>query len=588
MSKIVIGKAGHTNITLDLSTLLSTRMLLTADSGGGKTFAMKRICEQAFGKIQIIIVDPEGEFSPLREKFDFVLAGKGGETPADTRSAALLALRLLETRASCICDIFEMKPSQRHEWVKLFIDGLIEAPKATRHPVLVIVDEAHIFCPEKGKGESQASEAMISLCTRGRKRFLCPLFATQRLATLNKDASSMLLNRMIGPTFEDLNRKRAAEVLSISREDTHEFMKEIQLLEPGNFFVLGRALTRERTLMRVGPIKTPHGQEAMKYDLTPPPAPEKVKALLPKLADLPKEAEEKAKTVAELRNEIRALKSELRTQPKQTPVQVPVFDTKQIERATRDIKGQADKRIATVHANMKRLYANGNRLAKALQELATSAIKQFDMIHLSEIGTWPTEPPVSTPKSGGFIHSTRPTHPPPILNVPVIHAPEPTNSDLKGPHKAILKALGELLSIGKDQPPKPMVAAWAGYSPGGGAFMNPLGALRSWGLVDYPTAGFVALTASGRDQVGPCEPPDQEEIHRRVRDILLGPEKKILNVFLSLEPGAELSKPDLAERSGYEVKGGAFQNPLGALRTAGFVDYPRSGYVRAADWLFLE
>ena len=92
MSKIILGATadGH-NVSIDLELLLSTRALLTADSGGGKTFALKRIVEKAFGKIQIIIIDPEGEFSPLREKLDFVLVGNGGETPADVRSAALVA-----------------------------------------------------------------------------------------------------------------------------------------------------------------------------------------------------------------------------------------------------------------------------------------------------------------------------------------------------------------------------------------------------------------------------------------------------------------------------------------------------------------
>lgn len=45
MKNIIIGKAGTHNIGIDLETLLSTRMLVTADSGGGKTFALKRIIE---------------------------------------------------------------------------------------------------------------------------------------------------------------------------------------------------------------------------------------------------------------------------------------------------------------------------------------------------------------------------------------------------------------------------------------------------------------------------------------------------------------------------------------------------------------
>src|SRR6266403_4826327 len=53
--------------------------------------------------------------------------------------------------------------------------------------------------------------------------------------------------------------------------------------------------------------------------MKPPPAPEKIKALLPKLADLPKEAEDKARTEAEYRNEIRTLKSQLATAERSQP-----------------------------------------------------------------------------------------------------------------------------------------------------------------------------------------------------------------------------------------------------------------------------
>src|SRR6185437_7619355 len=317
MSQIVIGKHNHKNVAIDITTLLATRLLVTADSGGGKTVLLKRIIEQAFDKIRIIVIDPEGEFAPMREKFDFVLAtaGKGGETEIHPRSAALLALRLRELHASCICDISELKPSLRHEWVKLFLEGLVETPKSLWKPCLVIVDEAHMFCPEKGKGDSIAIDSMTALCTRGRKRMLVPCFATQRLASLSKDASSMLLNRLIGPTFETINRKRAADELSVPKDEMAEFYKEIQLLDPGNFFALGRAISRERILVKIGEITTPHGQEAMKYAIEPPPAPDEIKALLPKLADLPKTAEEKARTEKELRREIADLKQQIRHIP---------------------------------------------------------------------------------------------------------------------------------------------------------------------------------------------------------------------------------------------------------------------------------
>lgn len=76
--KISLGE----KINIDLDVLLRTRMLIQANSGGGKSWCIRRIAEQAAGKVQSIIIDPEGEFATLREKHNFVLVGNGGETPA--------------------------------------------------------------------------------------------------------------------------------------------------------------------------------------------------------------------------------------------------------------------------------------------------------------------------------------------------------------------------------------------------------------------------------------------------------------------------------------------------------------------------
>lgn len=60
---------------------------------------------------------------------------------------------------------------------------------------------------------------------------------------------------------------------------------------------------------------------------------------------------------------------------------------------------------------------------------------------------------------------------------------------LPGPEQKILRVL-------LDAYPKPVgnhdLARAAGYEPGGGAFNNPRGRLRSLGLVHYPSQGFVA------------------------------------------------------------------------------------------------
>ncbi|HXM64464.1 MAG TPA: DUF87 domain-containing protein [Terriglobales bacterium] len=287
MSKIIIGTAHGKSIGFDTDLLLATRLLITADSGGGKSWLARVLFEQAFGKLQVIIIDPEGEFASLREKYPFVLAGKGGDTPVDLRSAGMLAHRLLKLRVSAVCDLYEMRADQRHLWVRDFFNALIEAPKDLRVPLLLGVDEFHIFAPEKGQGESEAKQASIDIATRGRKRGICLAGITQRLAMLDKNVTSQLQNRLIGPTFEEVNIKTAVRLLGIvPGKEEREFHSQIQLLEPGNFFALGRAISRERILIKVREVETAHPKAFEKHTAPVPPTPEKIKGLLPQLADL--------------------------------------------------------------------------------------------------------------------------------------------------------------------------------------------------------------------------------------------------------------------------------------------------------------
>jgi uncharacterized protein len=117
--------------------------------------------------VQQIVIDLEGEFASLREKFDYILVGKDGDTPADLNSANLLARKLLELNVSTILDVYELPLKDRRRFVRLFLEGMIHAPKELWHPCLVVIDEAHVFCPEKDPSES-AEAVIIELCVHKR------------------------------------------------------------------------------------------------------------------------------------------------------------------------------------------------------------------------------------------------------------------------------------------------------------------------------------------------------------------------------------------------------------------------------------
>jgi Helicase HerA, central domain len=318
----------------DLGIILRSNVLVQANSGGGKSWLLRRFIEQAFKRVPQIIIDPEGEFSTLRSHFDVVLVGKGGDTPADIRSAKLLAHRLLELGTSAVIDLFEMSKPQRPVWVAAFLSALIDAPKKLWRDFLIYIDEAHEFAPEPGHGTESRDEkacrhALIDLASKGRKRGYGVIAATQRLGKLSKDFAAELKNVLIGQTFIDIDRERAAGNLGISKANKPEFFKSVMKLEPGAFFAFGRALALEPTLVTIGDVQTEH-PEAGRRQSAPPPPTDKIRHLLPQLADLPKEAEEKLVTEKELRGRIAELEREVAKKPGSLAAVAP---TKTVEKA---------------------------------------------------------------------------------------------------------------------------------------------------------------------------------------------------------------------------------------------------------------
>lgn len=594
MSSIVLGKAGARNVTLDVDGLLRGRMLVQANSGKGKSWLLRRIAEQLFGKVPVIIIDPEGEFATLREKFGYVLVGKGGETPADPRSAALVAHKLLELRASAVCDLYEMKPFARHEWVQRFLDAMIDAPKNLWHPCVFIADEAHTYCPEKGAGESVASEAMIAMSTRGRKRGFALIAATQRLGKLRKDLAAELLNIMIGGTFIDIDRKRAADALGVYGKDIHGFFDEIKLLERGSFFCLGPAISDERLLCKVGPVETTHPEAgSSKHASEPPPAPDAIAKMLPKLSDLPKQAEEKAKTEAEYRTQIRDLKSQL-----------AMANTKVTSREAALAVSEGKKKGMIDHGyikNVTQLLKEEREYSKKLNDYFVAFFRKLR----DEVGKMRLEPPKrelskkawqvdsddKTTVSGSHAvhipHRTETRPPAPQHAEPRRTADVALNGDLSGSQVRILKALAELDAIGQSPAAKETVAFWSEQRSTSGGYFNNLGKLRGLGLIDYPAPGTARLTEEGRQKIGNVEAPSSEEVIRRVESLLSGSQIRILQVLREVHPES-ITKDDLAERSGQTSTSGGYFNNLGSMRTAGLLDYPRPGTVKAADWLFWE
>lgn len=441
---------------IDLPLLIDTRLLVQANSGGGKSWLLRRLLEQSHGKVQQLVIDLEGEFSSLRERFDYVLAGKGGDTPADPTSAGLLARKLLELNVSAIIDLYELHYDERKRFVRLFLEAMINAPKELWHPCLVVLDEAHVFCPERG--QSEAAAAVIDLATRGRKRGYCAVLATQRLAKLHKDAAAECNNKLIGRCSIDVDMKRASEELGFGSREQYLSLRS---LEPGEFFAFGPALSPAVRKVTVGPVGTAHPKAGSRI-LTAAPAPPtpKIRAILQQLADLPQAAVEEAATVERLEREMRSLRRQLRDTPPQAPTAAIAAA---IKRALADQANGFDDERARWAAERRRLESVVAGVRQALDGGGTST------------------PPSGEPPSPDALPSQ--ARPPDNELVAM------WRSKLGDGPRRIFDVLVERhpLSFTRAQ-----LALLSKYAVGGGQYRSNLGLLVSNGLVSHQDGRFKA------------------------------------------------------------------------------------------------
>jgi hypothetical protein len=595
--RFTIGTSDSKAVKVDAMVLADTRGLICASSGLGKSWLLRLIAESVASSIQTIIVDPEGEFSTLREKLDVLIVAENGDLHADIRSAGLLARKLAETGVSAVIDIYDL-PGKEDPWVKRrmfvaqLISELMNLPKKLYHPMIVMVDEAHQFAQEETTSDSYllngvkvnpsmlSRSAIRSLMSAGRKRGIGGILATQRISKIDKDAIADARNVFIGGTTLDIDQRRAGDILGMSKAES----VSLRDLDPGIFFSFGPAVDGKGIIrFTSGKVQTTHPKAGQRSSIVVPKASTQLAGIVQQFGDLPAAAEEEVKTLDALKRENTDLKRELKARPtvaqaevKVERVAVPILSQEQFDMI---VKSLAD---LNVHAQ------DIKAMGETLESYPLGLVPMMGMLKSA------------IDNSAGQLHTFRESVKTDMgvdhgrgkekaVRAVVRTADRKIGSidEITGPQQRILDAIAWLESIGIEAPMQVAVAFLAGYTFGGGAFNNPRGALRSAGLVDYVGSTNIRLTEVGRQNANyPRVPLTVDEMQRHVMSVLPGPHQKILRVLLDKYPNA-ISKDECAALAGY-APGGAFNNPMGRLRSMGLVDYPQPGYVVAESLLFLE
>lgn len=173
------------------------RLAVAGSSGSGKSYLTSILVEElnSIG-VPFLIIDPDGEYQSLRQIPGIVLAARreaGIHLNWPNTGWITQCLKALEEGQGVIVDISELETEdQRWAYTRL-LQGLWERQRARRrldqHQAMVlIVEEAHLFAPQKRAGEAATSlELTVTIARRGRKHGINTVFVSQRPGDLEKD-----------------------------------------------------------------------------------------------------------------------------------------------------------------------------------------------------------------------------------------------------------------------------------------------------------------------------------------------------------------------------------------------------------------
>ncbi|MEA3558822.1 MAG: DUF87 domain-containing protein [Candidatus Thermoplasmatota archaeon] len=230
-----LGSIGNDTFECSVEKFITSRTAVIGMSGSGKSHLIGVIAEELSEMgASFVIIDPEGEYSSLKEKYEVVWAGNDPEADVKlTRSSSKkLAQTVVEQNARLILDTSYSDDSKEElDVISDFLDHFYELETKNKKPILVIVEEADRFAPQFG---GEKVKRLLEISRRGRKRGIGLLIATQRPQMVDKNVLSQCGNQLIGK-LRTKNDMKAVDLFFSSSER----IRSLPELRLGEFYAMG-------------------------------------------------------------------------------------------------------------------------------------------------------------------------------------------------------------------------------------------------------------------------------------------------------------------------------------------------------------
>jgi type IV secretory pathway VirB4 component len=151
MHQLSLGSIDGKPFHVDANLIATGRTCVLGSSGSGKSYAVGVICEELCkNHVPFVIIDTEGEYSGLKEKYDVIWVGEDQHCDLNWKSLNLekLAQHALDS-APLILDLSEtVQPRKK---ISAFLSEIYREVSKRRTPYLVILEEADKFAPQVGE-----------------------------------------------------------------------------------------------------------------------------------------------------------------------------------------------------------------------------------------------------------------------------------------------------------------------------------------------------------------------------------------------------------------------------------------------------